>query len=83
MVRLRTRKEWIVPNLTERHCTALVVPDADDRLITVAEASALLRMSRRKTFALLAAGDIDRVKIGRSTRIRLSDAMRIVKGGVR
>jgi excisionase family DNA binding protein len=59
-----------------------IVPNPDDRLVTIAEASALLRMSSRKIFLLLQTGEIPRVKIGRSTRIRLSDAMRIVRSGL-
>ena len=70
-----------MPAVAPNHHSELLVPTADDRLITVREAAALLRMSTRKTLALLSTGSIHRVKIGRSTRIRLSDAMRIVNGG--
>lgn len=58
-----------------------LAPAADDRLLTVAEAASLLRLSRRKMFALLASGMLPRVKIGRSTRVRLSDAMTVVRKG--
>ena len=78
-VRSQSREETTVPQSPSTNLG--LVPNADDRLLTVAEASTLLHLSRRKTFDLLACGDLTRVKIGRSTRIRLSDAMRIVKGG--
>ncbi len=52
-----------------------------DRLLRVPEVAAILGVSERQVRRLAVAGVITRVKLGRSTRVRLSDVRRIVEHG--
>ena len=59
-----------------------LTPDgARDRLVTVPEAADLLRLSTRKINNLLAAGNLRRIKIGRATRIQLSELETVIREG--
>jgi len=52
-----------------------------DKLVDVREAARLLGVSPRTVNGLLARGVLERVKIGRSTRVRLSDVQRVIERG--
>ncbi len=54
---------------------------ARDRLVTVPEAADLLRLSTRKINDLLAAGNLRRIKIGRATRIQLTELETLIREG--
>ena len=49
-----------------------------DTLLRVEEAADALRLSRSKTYELIAAGEIRVIKIGRSVRIRRSEIGRFI-----
>lgn len=55
--------------------------DVGDRLLRVDEAAAILGISERQVRRLAATGDLDRVKLGRATRVRLSDVRRLIERG--
>ncbi len=55
--------------------------DVGDRLLRVDEAAAILGISERQVRRLAATGDLDRVKLGRATRVRLSDVHRLIERG--
>jgi excisionase family DNA binding protein len=48
-------------------------------LLTVAEAAAILKISRSKTYELIASGEIESVTIGRSRRIPTSALVAFVE----
>ena len=52
-----------------------------DRLVTVADVQTITSLSARKIFAMAATGELERVKIGRATRFRLSDVNRLLVEG--
>lgn len=49
-------------------------------LLTVEETAAELRIARRRVFALITAGDLRSVKIGKSRRVRSADLADYVAG---
>jgi excisionase family DNA binding protein len=49
--------------------TALIPPRDEAPLLTVEEAARFLRLSRAKTYALAASGDLPSVRLGKSVRI--------------
>ena len=53
----------------------------DDQLFTVKEAAELLRVSVRFVNQRFSTGDLRRIKLGRATRIRRSDHMRLIEQG--
>ena len=53
----------------------------EDRLLTVKEAAALLRVSVRFVNQRFSTGVLERVKLGRATRIRLSDITQVMREG--
>jgi excisionase family DNA binding protein len=55
---------------------------ASAQLLTVTETAAMLNMSVRWVFKQCAQGSLPRVKLGRSTRLRLSDVLALMNGGV-
>ncbi len=55
--------------------------DIDDRLLRLDEAAALLRVTPRTVRRLAATGVIRRVRIGRASRVRLSDVSRLIAAG--
>ena len=57
--------------------TAVEVPE----LLTIQEAAEILRVARSTVYALIAAGELPRVKIRRSVRIRREDVERIAREG--
>lgn len=63
-------------------CCSASTSAAPDRLLTIRQAAALTSMSTRWIGRRLADGRLPRIKLGRSTRIRLSDIDRIVKEGM-
>ena len=56
--------------------------DADDRLLTIAQVARLTCMSTRFIGRHLASGRLPRIKLGRATRIRLSDVQRLIERGL-
>lgn len=52
-----------------------------DKLVDVREAARLLGVSPRTMNGLMTRGVLERVKIGRSTRVRLSDIQRVIERG--
>ena len=57
------------------------VSTIEDRLLTVRDAAGLLRVSVRFINQRFSTGVFDRVKLGRATRVRLSDVTRIMREG--
>lgn len=53
----------------------------EERLLTVKEAAELLRVSVRFVNQRLSTGVLERVKLGRATRVRLSDVLRVTREG--
>ena len=53
----------------------------EDRLLTVKEAAAILRVSVRFVNQRFSTGVLERVKLGRATRIRLSDITQVMREG--
>ena len=53
----------------------------NDRLITVKEAAQLLHVSVRFINQRLSTGVLARVKLGRATRVRLSDVTQVMRDG--
>ena len=53
----------------------------EDRLLTVKEAAAILRVSVRFVNQRFSTGVLERVKLGRATRIRLSDITQAMREG--
>jgi len=73
-------------NLGEQRLTGNHGPDAEDprlasgsELLTVAEVSALLRVSKMTIYRMVHAGEITHVRVGRSFRIP-ADAVRQILG---
>jgi excisionase family DNA binding protein len=58
--------------------TETTVPRRTDRLLTVDEVAATLKLSRRSVWRLRAAGELPAVQFGGSTRFRLSDVEIII-----
>jgi len=52
-----------------------------DRLLDTREAARLLGVSARTVSSLMKRGTLERIKIGRATRVRLSDVERIIRRG--
>ena len=52
-----------------------------DRLLTVREVADLLGVSVRLVNRFLATGKLDRVKLGRATRVRLTDVTQLMREG--
>jgi len=72
-------------NLGEHRLTGELGPDAEDprlasgsELLTVAEVSALLRVSKMTIYRMVHAGEIAHVKVGRSFRIPADSVRRIL-----
>lgn len=53
----------------------------EERLLTVKEAAELLRVSVRFINQRFSTGVLERVKLGRATRVRLSDVLRVTREG--
>lgn len=51
-------------------------------VVSVTQAADLLGISRAKIYLLLEAGDLRRVKIGRSTRIPVTDIEALIERGI-
>ncbi|MCH8343172.1 MAG: helix-turn-helix domain-containing protein [Planctomycetes bacterium] len=58
-----------------------VIPNPSDRLLNVKQAAEVLGCSPRMIDRLRVAGALYAVKLGRSTRYRLSDVERLVQEG--
>ena len=57
-------------------------PNADDRLVTVAEAGEALRTRPTKTWGLIASGDLEAIRLSsRCTRVRWSSVQRLIREG--
>lgn len=50
--------------------------DADDRLLTVREVAAAMRVSNMTVYRLIKAGELHAIRVGRNFRIRESDVDR-------
>ena len=79
-------RDLIDMNLGEQRLTGELGPDAEDprlasgsELLTVAEVSALLRVSKMTIYRMVHAGEMSHVKVGRSFRIP-ADAVRRILG---
>lgn len=53
----------------------------DDELVTTDQVGNILKIKKTKVFDLLKTGELERIKIGRSTRVRLKDCLRLVSEG--
>ena len=49
------------------------------RLLTIAQACETLNVSRMTLYRLMESGDLRRVKIGRSVRIRVEDVLELIE----
>ena len=58
------------------------VPEIGDRLVRIPEAAKILALSERQVWHLLESGALPAVRIGRTTRIRASDLLRMIKLGI-
>jgi excisionase family DNA binding protein len=79
-------RDLIDMNLGEQKLTGDLGPDTEDprlasgsELLTVAEVSALLRVSKMTIYRMVHAGEITHVRVGRSFRIP-ADAVRKILG---
>lgn len=54
-----------------------------DRLLTIPEACAALRVSRGFIYALAKRGALELVKLGRASRVRASDVARLAHAGAK
>ena len=62
---------------------AKIQPNADDRLVTVAEAGEALRTRPTKTWGLIASGDLEAIRLSsRCTRVRWSSVQRLIREGL-
>ena len=59
------------------------ISSGDDRLLGARDAAAILGISTRQIWTLRATGALPAIRIGRSTRFRMSDLQRLVKEGVK
>ncbi len=55
------------------------LPD-DERLLTVQQAAALLRISRSGLYRLMQRGELPSVHLGRAVRLRASDVQAFIRG---
>lgn len=55
--------------------------DAGDRLLTVREVAAVMRVSTMTVYRLIKAGALHAIRVGRSFRIRRSDLNRFFEAG--
>lgn len=62
------------------HTSGVVAPLILQRLITVGEVRAVLRVSRQTVYNLVARGQLKPVKIGSALRFRESDILTLVNG---
>lgn len=53
----------------------------DDRLLKVSEAAGLLSVSVRMVHRLVATGDLNKIKLGKAARFRLSDIEALMQKG--
>ena len=72
-----TRKGLHMPATIRR----IELSETKDRLLRADEAAALLGISRRMIHRLVATGDLDKVKLGKAARFRLSDVEALMKKG--
>ena len=57
--------------------------DTSNRLVTVDQAAELIQMSERWLYTQLQTGALTRIKLGRSTRLRLSEVEQLIQHGLR
>ena len=58
-----------------------VVEELEPRLLSIKSVMARLQMSRQSIYNLVARNALERVKIGKSTRIRESSVLKLMKNG--
>ena len=55
--------------------------ESKDRLLRADEAAALLGVSRRMIHRLVSTGDLEKIKLGKAARFRLSDIESLMREG--
>ncbi len=61
--------------------TGAGIEQATDRLLTVEEVASRLAVSRWTVYRLVRAGDLNRIRVGGSTRFRLADVKTLIERG--
>lgn len=60
-----------------------LTPGLSDRLLRAREAAEVLAISERQVWNLARAGELELVRLGRSTRFRASSVRRLIRAGAK